>query len=103
SSGVPCTAIVERVWPYTLGGDSWAAQKLKPVCKCTDHSHDDVRRVIVEQGLKTIPDLMKFMEWKTPNGCHSCRPALNYYLLATWPGEYRDGQHSHFIHERVPL
>ncbi len=41
------------------------------------------------------------MEWKTLNGCHSCRPALNYYLLATWPGEYRDDQQSRYINERV--
>jgi nitrite reductase (NADH) large subunit len=44
---------------------------------------------------------MKFMEWKTPNGCHSCRPALNYYLLSTWPDEYKDDQQSRFINERV--
>jgi nitrite reductase (NADH) large subunit len=44
---------------------------------------------------------MRFMDWKTPNGCHSCRPALNYYLLATWPGEYRDDQQSRYINERV--
>ena len=59
------------------------------------------RRVIVEQSLKTIPDVMKFMDWKTPNGCHSCRPALNYYLLSTWPGEYVDDQQSRYINERV--
>ena len=51
--------------------------------------------------MKTIPDVMRFMDWKTPNGCHSCRPALNYYLLATWPGEYRDDQQSRYINERV--
>jgi hypothetical protein len=28
-------------------------------------------------------------------------PALNYYLLATWPGEYRDDQQSRYINERV--
>ena len=71
------------------------------MCACTDHSHDDARRVILEQNLKTIPDVMRFMDWKTPNGCHSCRPALNYYLLASWPGEYRDDQQSRYINERV--
>src|SRR6478609_7220052 len=101
SSCGSCTGLVEQVLAFTLGGDYSAAPKVKPLCKCTDHSHDDVRRVIVEQSLKTIPDVMRFMEWKTDNGCHSCRPALNYYLLSTWPGEYRDDQQSRFINERV--
>ena len=101
SSCGSCTGLVEQVLAFTLGGDYSAAPKVKPLCKCTDHSHDDVRRVIVEQQLKTIPAVMRFMEWKTLNGCHSCRPALNYYLLATWPGEYRDDQQSRFINERV--
>ncbi len=101
SSCGSCTGLVEQVLAFTLGGDYSTAPKVKPLCKCTDHSHDDVRRVIVEQNLKTIPDVMRFMDWKTDNGCHSCRPALNYYLLATWPGEYRDDQQSRYINERV--
>ena len=47
-----CTALVEQLLAFTLGGDYSAAPKVKPVCKCTDHSHDDVRRVIVEQNLQ---------------------------------------------------
>src|SRR5215212_1369986 len=101
SSCGSCTGLVEQVLAFTLGGDYSAAPKVKPMCACTDHSHDDARRVIIENGLKTIPEVMKFMDWKTPNGCHSCRPALNYYLLATWPGEYRDDQQSRYINERV--
>ncbi|MCB1850884.1 MAG: NAD(P)/FAD-dependent oxidoreductase, partial [Gammaproteobacteria bacterium] len=31
----------------------------------------------------------------------SCRPALNYYLLANWPGEYQDDAQSRFINERA--
>src|SRR5690349_1206359 len=101
SSCGSCTGLVEQVLAFTLGGDYSAAPKVKPMCACTDHSHDDARRVIIENGLKTIPDVMRFMDWKTPNGRHSCRPALNYYLLATWPGEYRDDQQSRYINERV--
>ena len=44
----------------------------------------------------TIPDAMAFMEWKTPNGCASCRPALNYYLISTWPHEAADDPQSRF-------
>jgi nitrite reductase (NADH) large subunit len=44
---------------------------------------------------------MQELEWKTSCGCAKCRPALNYYLLADWPGEYVDDKQSRFINERV--
>jgi nitrite reductase (NADH) large subunit len=44
---------------------------------------------------------MAFLEWRTPDGCASCRPALNYYLLSTWPKEARDDPQSRFINERA--
>ena len=71
------------------------------MCVCTDHTHEETRKVLVEQKLKTIPAVMAFMEWKTPNGCASCRPALNYYLLCAWPREYKDDGQSRFINERA--
>jgi nitrite reductase (NADH) large subunit len=40
------------------------------------------------------------MEWKTPNGCASCRPAVNYYLISTWPKEAKDDPQSRYINER---
>ncbi|MDE2309388.1 MAG: NAD(P)/FAD-dependent oxidoreductase, partial [Betaproteobacteria bacterium] len=39
--------------------------------------------------------------WRTPNGCAACRPALNYYLLCAWPHEARDDPQSRFINERA--
>ncbi len=44
---------------------------------------------------------MQALEWKTSCGCAKCRPALNYYMLSTWPGEYQDDNQSRFINERV--
>jgi len=44
---------------------------------------------------------MKFCEWRTPNGCASCRPALNYYLICAWPHEAEDDPQSRFVNERV--
>jgi nitrite reductase (NADH) large subunit len=72
-----------------------------PVCGCTELGHDEVRRLIVAKELKSIPAVMQELGWKTSCGCHKCRPALNYYLVATWPGEYRDDYQSRFINERV--
>ena len=44
---------------------------------------------------------MAFLEWRTPNGCATCRPALNYYLISTWPKEAKDDPQSRFINERA--
>jgi nitrite reductase (NADH) large subunit len=43
---------------------------------------------------------MQFMEWRTPNGCATCRPAINYYLISTWPKEAKDDPQSRYINER---
>jgi nitrite reductase (NADH) large subunit len=95
-----CTGLVEQVIKLTLG-DTYKAAAVQPVCGCTDLGHDDVRRLIVAKGLKSIPAVMQALEWKTSCGCAKCRPALNYYLLASWPGEYEDDGQSRFINERV--
>jgi nitrite reductase (NADH) large subunit len=96
-----CTPLVENILKFVLGDGFEAQTGPKPVCKCTGHGHAVVRRTIVEQGLKTIPQVMQALEWGTPDGCASCRPALNYYLLAAWPGEYQDDAQSRFVNERV--
>ncbi|MFM9941668.1 MAG: nitrite reductase large subunit NirB [Hyphomicrobiaceae bacterium] len=95
-----CTGLVEQLLKVTLG-DAYNPAAVQPMCPCTKFGHDDVRRLIVAKGLKSIPDLMQALEWKTSCGCAKCRPALNYYLIATWPGEYRDDGQSRFINERV--
>ena len=96
-----CTGLVEALLAHTLGGEYAAKPSVKPICPCTEASHDEVRRAIVEQGLKSIPEVMRALGWKTEDGCAKCRPALNYYLLAAWPGEYRDDSQSRFINERA--
>ncbi len=101
SSCGSCTGLVENLLAATLGGDYSTAPKKKPLCPCTEHTHDDVRGAIRDQKLKSIRAVMKEMEWKTPDGCNKCRPALNFYLLVAWPGEYADDNQSRFINERV--
>lgn len=94
-----CTGIVENLLALTLGDDVQAGAKT--MCKCTSFGHDDVRREIVAQGMRSIPEVMQKLHWSTPDGCSSCRPALNYYLLCAWPGEYQDDQQSRFVNERM--
>ncbi|MCF8479685.1 MAG: nitrite reductase large subunit NirB [Rhodospirillum sp.] len=96
-----CSGLVEQVLALALGADYQANSGPKPVCGCTHQDHDTVRRMIVSQDLKSIPAVMQALEWTTPDGCAKCRPALNYYLLCAWPGEYEDHAASRFINERV--
>ncbi len=95
-----CTGLVEQLMVLTLG-DSYNPSAVQPMCTCTELGHDDVRRLIVAKGLKTIPAVMQELEWKTSCGCAKCRPALNYYLVCDWPDEYADDYQSRFINERV--
>jgi nitrite reductase (NADH) large subunit len=96
-----CTGLVEALLKTTLGGAYEAESGDKPMCKCTHHDHAFVREAIVAQGLSSIPEVMQALEWTTPDGCSSCRPALNYYLLCAKPGVYVDDKQSRFINERA--
>ncbi|MGQ9365745.1 nitrite reductase large subunit NirB [Azospirillum sp. ST 5-10] len=96
-----CTGLVEKLLAMTLGDGYVADAGPKPMCKCTHHSHDDVRRLIAANGLTSIPEVMQTLEWGTAEGCASCRPALNYYLLCAWPDTYVDDGQSRFVNERV--
>lgn len=95
-----CSGLVEQLLQLMLG-DTYNPTAVQPMCGCTDLGHDEVRRLIVAKDLKSIPALMQELEWKSSGGCAKCRPALNYYMLATWPGEYEDDSQSRFINERV--
>ncbi|MBL8320255.1 MAG: NAD(P)/FAD-dependent oxidoreductase, partial [Burkholderiaceae bacterium] len=59
-----------------------------------------VRDAIRAQHLLSVADTMAALDWRTPNGCATCRPAINYYLLSTWPKEAADDPQSRFINER---
>ena len=101
SSCGSCTGLVESILASTVGEGYDATPSKKAICACTDCSHDEVMNAIKEHELKTMPAVRKFLDWKTPDGCASCRPALNYYLLARWPEEYKDDAQSRFINERA--
>jgi nitrite reductase (NADH) large subunit len=80
-----CTGLVEQLLMFTAGGDYSKPPTKKAMCGCTDASHADVRQAIRDEHLLTIDSVHQRMGWRTPNGCASCRPAINYYLLSSWP------------------
>lgn len=94
-----CTGLVEQLMAVTLG-DDFQMPTAQPVCGCTDLTHEDVRRLIKSKELKSQAAVWQELGWNTPNGCHVCRPAVNYYLLADWPVEYQDDPQSRFVNER---
>jgi nitrite reductase (NADH) large subunit len=98
-----CTGLVEQLLMFTAGGDYSSTPKKKAVCGCTDLSHQDVRDAIRSQKLLRLDGVhgvYQALGWKTPSGCPSCRPALNYYLISTWPKEAEDDPQSRLINER---
>ncbi len=94
-----CTGLVEQLLAVSLG-DEFVVPAAASVCGCTDMTHEDVRRMIKGQKLTSMAAVWQECGWKTSCGCHICRPALNFYLLADWPLEYQDDPQSRFINER---
>ena len=102
SSCGSCAGLVEQILASTIGGAyTPAALDSKPVCGCTDHSHKVVREAIFKEHLTSKEAVFEILNWKTPNGCDKCRPAINYYLISSWPHEAKDDAQSRFINERA--
>ncbi len=95
-----CAGQVKQLLAATLGTEL-AAEAAPCVCKCTTATHEEVRAGIASRGLKTQNAVRAAFGWSNADGCASCRPALNFYLLCAWPGEYEDDSRSRFINERV--
>ena len=63
SSCGTCTGLVESLLAFKLG-DAFTASAKRTVCQCTDLGHDDVRRLIASQDLRSIPAIMQELGWK---------------------------------------
>jgi len=47
-----------------------------------------------------VRETMNVLEWKG-EGCHICRPAINYYLGMIWPQESKDDRFSKVVNEKM--
>jgi len=94
-----CSDVVQAILVSVTGTE--AVAKIPSLCSCTSAGHDEIRKAILAEELRTQEAVRAAFGWKTPDGCAKCRPALNYYLLCAWPAEYADDPQSRFINERV--
>ena len=100
SSCGSCTGLVEQILMTTVGNNYSPTPKTKPLCACTDRTHAEVRQAIRDLKLLSAHQVRTALEWRTEQGCQTCRPALNYYLISTWPSEAQDDPLSRFVNER---
>jgi len=99
SSCGSCTGLVEQLLASTLGGEYSESPKHKPICGCTEHTKQEVHDFIFDNDFETVFEVFAKMNWENVDGCHVCRPEVNYYLLAANP-DYVDDVQSRFINER---
>ncbi|HAP45486.1 MAG TPA: nitrite reductase large subunit [Gammaproteobacteria bacterium] len=99
SSCGSCTGLVEQLIATTLGGEYSESPKKKPICGCTENTKQEVHDFIFKNDFDTVFEVFAKMDWENADGCHVCRPEVNYYLLAANP-DYEDDAQSRFINER---
>lgn len=96
-----CQDLVADIVRAAAGDSLVEAPVVKPICACTEHGHEHVRNAIRERHLTTTAAVRESLGWREPDGCAKCRPALNYYCVAAWPGEAIHEDTSRFINERA--
>ncbi|TVY11727.1 nitrite reductase large subunit NirB [Paenibacillus cremeus] len=94
-----CKPLVADLLTVALGADGVTSVK-EGICSCTLYSRDEVVDAIKRMKLTTSKEVMNVLEWKNPEGCSKCRPALNYYLGMIWPEEHEDEVESRAVNER---
>jgi len=96
-----CQPMVEGILALTLGDSFDAAAQKSGMCECTDLSRDEVVDEIKAKGFQTPMEVRHALEFKNPEGCSKCRPALNYYMRMIYPTDYEDDKSSRFVNERM--
>ncbi|MEO5339911.1 MAG: nitrite reductase large subunit NirB [Magnetococcus sp. MYC-9] len=99
SSCGSCTHIVEKILTAALGVD-YEACSVKSLCCCTSLTSDEVREAVRDGAPQTVQEVMTRLHWSTPDGCPSCRPAINYYLTVFHPEHHQDEPTARFVNER---
>lgn len=99
SSCGSCSGLVEQL--LASSAKNYAAPRERPLCACTDQSSDEVRKAVFARRFASVGEVMTALSWKRTDGCHTCRPAINYYLVCAYPDTYRDDAASRLVNERM--
>jgi nitrite reductase [NAD(P)H], large subunit len=94
-----CKPVVESFVKVYAGEAAGEAVK-EGICGCTSYNRDEIVAEMKRMGLKSVREVMNVLEWREPEGCTKCRPALNYYLGMIWPDQYKEEKESKFTNER---
>ncbi len=95
-----CGGLVEQILAQVLGSAFDAAVQEEPICACTDLTHEQLKEAIREKRLTTVRETMHVLGWEG-EGCHICRPAINYYLGMIYPDEAEDDRFSRVVNEKM--
>ncbi|MFD1067759.1 nitrite reductase large subunit NirB [Oceanobacillus locisalsi] len=96
-----CKGVVEGILAHTLGDSFDPAAVKTGMCGCTTLTRDEVVQEMREKGLQSPREVRNVLGFASEEGCHVCRPALNYYMRMIRPEEYEDDKASRFVNERM--
>ncbi len=94
-----CAGLVDQLLAATLG-TAFVESTEDPMCGCTNLTHEQVKEQIRQKHLLSVREVMRTLDWEG-EGCHVCRPAINYYIGMLFPGEAEDDRTSRIANERM--
>jgi len=94
-----CAGLVDQLLASTLG-TAFVESEHEPICGCTELNHEQVKIQIKNKHLTNVHEVMLTMGW-LGEGCHICRPAINYYISMQWPTEAEDDRFSRVVNEKM--
>lgn len=93
-----CKTQIQILLEHELGDAVTAATG---ICSCTDLNRDQVMIQIYAKHLTSTMEVFQALNWRQPEGCAKCRPAVNFYLNVAWPKEHEDETASRIVNERM--
>ncbi|MBO8442076.1 MAG: NAD(P)/FAD-dependent oxidoreductase [Firmicutes bacterium] len=93
-----CKPLIQEILEAEVGDKAKAAGD--SLCKCTDLGHDEIVNAIRENHWTTTKEVFEGLNWRNPEGCNKCRPAINFYLGMCFPREHEDEKDSRWANER---
>ncbi|MEH7375785.1 nitrite reductase large subunit NirB [Neobacillus drentensis] len=95
-----CKPLVSDLLSYIQSDEFDEVIEQKSMCPCTSLTEDEVVYEMQLQSCTTVQEVMEVLDWKSKEGCTTCRPALAYYLGMIYP-EYESQQETLFVSEQM--